>query len=125
MDNMVETMNEYAEEAYKFHVMDKDEVRDTLTVLKEKFSLNILTASPHRLLDPCLKRLGLWDLFDNVWSCDDFSTTKADVNIYKMAAERIGVSVDEVLFLDDNYNADKTAVEAGMKVCGVYDESSR
>ena len=28
------------------------------------------------------------------------------------------------MFLDDNYNADKTAQSAGMKVCGVYDESS-
>ena len=31
----------------------------------------------------------------------------------------------EILFLDDNYNADKTAASAGMKVCGVYDDSSR
>ena len=29
-----------------------------------------------------------------------------------------------MLFLDDNYNADKTAKSAGMKVCGVYDDSS-
>ena len=36
----------------------------------------------------------------------------------------MGVNVEEVLFLDDNYNADKTAKSAGMKVCGVYDESS-
>ena len=27
-------------------------------------------------------------------------------------------------FLDDNYNADKTAKTAGMKVCGVFDNSS-
>jgi FMN phosphatase YigB (HAD superfamily) len=42
-----------------------------------------------------------------------------------MAAESIGQSVEEILFLDDNYNADKTAKEAGMLVCGVYDESSK
>ena len=41
-----------------------------------------------------------------------------------MAAARLGKKVDEVLFLDDNYNADKTAKEAGMRVCGVYDASS-
>ena len=88
-------------------------------------SLNVLTASPHLTLDVCLRRLGLYDLFDNVWSCNDFSTTKADPEIYRMAAERIGAPVSEILFLDDNYNADKTAAMAGMKVCGVYDESSR
>jgi len=33
--------------------------------------------------------------------------------------------VNEVLFLDDNLNADKTAKQAGMPVCGVYDASSK
>ena len=60
-----------------------------------------------------------------MWSCDDFATTKANPEIYKMAAEKLGKNVNEVLFLDDNYNADKTAKTAGMKVCGVYDDSSK
>ncbi|MBQ9986152.1 MAG: HAD-IA family hydrolase [Oscillospiraceae bacterium] len=59
-----------------------------------------------------------------MWSCDDFKTTKADPDIYVKAAQRLGVSVGDVLFLDDNFNADKTAKSAGMKVCGVYDASS-
>lgn len=29
-----------------------------------------------------------------------------------------------MLFLDDNLNANMTAKAAGMKVCGVFDESS-
>lgn len=104
----------------------KKSVAEVLKKLKENgASLNVLTASPHVTLDPCLKRLGLYDLFDNVWSCDDFNTTKADPEIYRMAAEKMGKSVEEILFLDDNYNADKTAKSAGMKVCGVYDDSSK
>lgn len=83
-----------------------------------------MTASPHSVLDICLKRIGIFDVFTNVWSCDDFKTTKADTKIYEMAAARIGKPVSEILFLDDNYNADKTASLAGMKVCGVYDKSS-
>lgn len=61
----------------------------------------------------------------NVWSCNNFAMTKANPQIYKKAAEKIGVPVDKILFLDDNYNACKTAKEAGMGVCGVYDESSK
>ena len=64
-------------------------------------------------------------MFDNVWSCNDFATTKADTAIYHMAAERMGVTVKDVIFLDDNLNADKTAKEAGMTVYGVYDDSSK
>ncbi len=118
-------MNEYAREDYENTIPAKETVIETLKELKrEGARLNVLTASPHLALDPCLKRLGIYDIFENVWSCDDFKTTKADPEIYKMAAERLGVSCSEVLFLDDNLNADKTAKAAGMKVCGVYDLSS-
>ena len=103
----------------------KNNVISVLNELKKKgCNLNVLTASPHITLDACLKRLGIYDLFTNVWSCDDFHTTKADPDIYRMAAEQIGESIENILFLDDNLNADLTAKEAGMKVCGVYDESS-
>ena len=64
-------------------------------------------------------------LFVKVWSCDDFNTTKADPNIYLMAAEKMNIPAEKVLFLDDNLNADLTAKSAGMLVCGVYDESSK
>ena len=50
---------------------------------------------------------------------------KSDPEIYKMAAKLIGKPVEEILFLDDNLNADQTAKAAGMKVCGVYDDSSK
>ena len=91
---------------------------------KEGADLNVLTASPHSMLDVCLKRLGIYEIFSNVWSCDDFNTTKADPSIYVKAAEKIGKSIENILFLDVNYNACKTAKSAGMKVCGVFDESS-
>ena len=124
-DQLIRLMGEYMLDGYLYHIPAKQNVISTLQVLKERgASLNVLTASPHITLDPCLKRLGLWELFDNVWSCNDFGTTKADPAIYHMAVERIGVSVGEVIFLDDNFNADKTAKAAGMQVYGVYDDSS-
>ena len=125
-DALVALMKEYMIEAYSTRVPAKANVPDVLRALKDMgCSLNVLTASPHDTLDPCLKRLGLWKLFDNVWSCNDFGTSKSDPEIYRMAAQRIGVPVEEVIFLDDNYNADKTAREAGTQVWGVYDNSSR
>ena len=33
-------------------------------------------------------------------------------------------SVEQVLFLDDNLDADRTAKAAGVMTCGVYDPSS-
>ena len=110
---------------YTYNVGEKPNVISTLLALKARGdSLNILTASPHEVLDPCLKRLGIFDIFDNVWSCDDFETTKANPEIYKMAAKKMGVAVGDAIFLDDNFNAVKTAKAAGMRVFGVYDKSS-
>ena len=124
-DALVEVMMRRAVEAYTYRVQAKPGVLDALMRMKERGDdLNVLTASPHAMLDPCLRRLGVYDLFTNVWSCEDFGTTKADPAIYHMAAQRIGRPVGEIWFLDDNCNADRTAKAAGMRVCGVYDDSS-
>ena len=124
-DDLIETMNQYAYNEYAHSIQAKTNVIETLKKLKEQGAdLYVLTASPHSVLDVCLKRLGMFDLFTAIWSCEDFGTTKADPEIYKMAAERIGKPIEDILFLDDNYNADKTAVSINMKVCGVYDMSS-
>lgn len=124
-EELISLMNKYAYEQYAYNIPAKKNVVSVLKELKERgASLNVLTASPHSVLDVCLKRVGIYDLFDNVWSCDDFGTTKSDPEIYVKAAKRLGKDVSDVLFLDDNLNADKTAKCAGMKVCGVYDESS-
>lgn len=125
VDELVSEMRENMVHEYTYNIGEKPNVIMTIKALyKRGDSLNVLTASPHATLDPCLKRLGLFDLFDNVWSCDDFNTTKADPEIYKMAAEKIGADVKDIIFLDDNFNALTTAKSAGMSVYGVYDKSS-
>ena len=116
---------EYNAYEYENTIPLKEGVRERLLELKaEGHSLNVLTASPHAVLDVCLKRVGIYDLFDNVWSCDDFSCTKAETRIYRMAAERLGVSVDECTFVDDNTGAVSVAKQAGMISVGIFDESS-
>ena len=125
-EELIKKMHSYALAAYRNEIEAKSNVVYVLHELKARScSLNVLTASPHEMLDPCLKRLGIFDLFDNIWSCEDFNTTKADPKIYRMAAERIGADMRQILFLDDNYNADLSAKNAGMPVCGVFDPSSK
>lgn len=125
-EELVAKMNAYAREAYAYQIGAKDGVAETLACLRRQGAgLNVLTASPHSMLDTCLMRLGLWDLFDYVWSCDDFKTTKADPAIYQMAADKIGQPADKIIFVDDNVNAVRTAKMAGMRAYGIYDSSSQ
>jgi len=124
VDDMLAQMDEYALPKYRDAIELKKGVKEYLLKLKNKnCSLNVLTASPHKMLDVCLKRNGIYELFDNVWSCDDFGTTKADPKIYIEAAKKVGVDIKDAVFFDDNINAVKTAAKAGMYTVGVYDES--
>ena len=125
-EELVEIFKANMRDEYFYRIPAKNNVIKTLKALKERgASLNVLTASPHVTLDACLKRLEMFDLFDNVWSCDDFSTTKANPEIYKMVAKKLNKKTSEVLFLDDNIFANQTAKKADMKSCGVFDESSK
>ncbi|MBR3908939.1 MAG: HAD family phosphatase [Clostridia bacterium] len=125
-EELIDSMKSYMLEAYYNTIPAKKNVISVLTELKNRGdSLNVLTASPHITLDACLKRLGIYDLFDNVWSCDDFNTTKANPDIYVMAAKLLNKNIEDIWFLDDNLGADMTAKTAGMNVCGVYDDSSK
>ena len=104
----------------------KANVKETLERLKAQGSrLNILTASPQIIVDICMKRLGVYDLFENVWSIDAFGMTKAEEAIYVEAAKRLGVTPKECIMVDDNLNVLKTAKRAGMATIGVYDDSSK
>ena len=111
--------------AYHRSIPLKEGVKEKLLQLKAQgHSINVLTASPHKLLDKCLQRVGIYDLFDNVWSCDDFPYTKADPRIYEEAAKRLGTTVQQCAFVDDNVNAVTTARKAGMLAIGIFDKSS-
>lgn len=124
-DVMVAEMKRFALDAYLNTIPAKEGVIETLCALHRRGDrLNILTASPHEALDACLERLGILPLFDHVWSSEDFATTKDDPAIYRMAAERLGVSPAEVIFVDDNLLAVRTAKEAGMRAFGIYDSTS-
>ena len=84
-----------------------------------------MTASPQLLTDICTKRLGVYDLFENVWSIEAFGLSKADEEIYLEAAKRLGVSPEECIMADDNLKVLKTAKKVGMATVGVYDDSSK
>lgn len=125
-DEIIKVMNGYMIKEYTENVPAKENVIETLKIMRARGDrLNVLTASSHRTLDPCLKRLGIFDMFDNVWSCDDFNTSKTNPEIYLAAAKRLGKSPADIIFVDDNLGADKTAKAAGMRVFGIYDESSK
>lgn len=113
-------------EAYTTRIELRSGVKEKLSELKAAgHSLNVLTASPHHYLDPCLRRHGIYDLFDKVWTIEDFGYTKAQTIIYTEAARRLDASIDRCVFVDDNATAVETAKKAGMYTVGIFDETSK
>lgn len=124
-EKLIERMQAYAYEAYANRIALKPGVCEFLKKLKnEGHTLAVLTASPHITTDACLKRNGVYDLFENVWSVDDFGLVKSNPEIYLRAAQRLGAQMDEITFFDDNIIALSTAKSAGLECVGVYDSTS-
>ena len=123
---MFDMMDKYGIPKYRDEIILKDGVKEALNALKGAgHSLNVLTASPHKMLDPCLKRNGIYHLFDNVWSTDDFGLTKTNTEIYRLSVEKAGGDISNALFFDDNLGALKTAKQAGLYTVGVFDETGK
>ena len=123
---MFEMMDEFALPKYRDVITLKDGVKDALLRLKKQgHSLSVLTASPHKMLDPCIKRNGIYELFDYVWSSDDFNTSKSNPEIYLSAVKILNAKITDTIFVDDNVNAIATAKSTGIFTVGVFDESGK
>ena len=124
-DVIMEKMYDYLTEDYANSILIKPYVKEMLESLKNVgIRIYALSASPHKMIDACLKRNGVYDLFDAVWSTDDFGLIKSDPKIYKTVADWMGAGIDEIEFYDDNITALQTAKSVGFRVIGVYDPTT-
>ena len=113
IDEVMVLFDKYMVQAYSNDVPAKEYVISVLKELKKQGkSLNVLTASPHITVDPCMKRLGITELFDNVWSTDEFGLTKADPELFIRAAQLLNEKPENILHFDDSLEAVRTAKKA-------------
>lgn len=118
-------LDDYALPRYRDTILPKAGAAQLLCALRaEGLRLAVLTASPQRMIRPCLARNGLAGAFDRVWSCDDFGLVKSDPAIYLSASAGLGCRPQEAAFFDDNLLAVRTAKAAGLYTVAVYDATS-
>ena len=87
----------------------------------EGHSVNVISGSPHRFVDPCLKRHNVFDLFDNVWSVEDFNLSKSDKKLYQELSKKVGVKPSNCVLIDDSIGAIKTAKSTGFYTIGIFE----
>lgn len=114
-----------AREAYSDSVELIEGAAEYLTRLKKAgVKLAVATALSRELLTPCLKRCGVYDLFDAFYTADEVGRGKDSPDMFIAAAEGLGLECHECIAFDDVLPAIKSAKKAGLIVCGVYEKNS-
>ena len=122
VEEIVDRFMEILHHAYANDVPLKSGVADYLRKCKaEGKRLCVLTGSPHLLTDVCLQRNGLWDLFDHVWSVDDFGISKDNPVIYHEITRILDCEPSAITLYDDNLAACTTAASCGWHTVGIKD----
>ena len=122
VEELIKQMSDNLINEYTNNIYLKPFVKEYLLKLKsEGYSLYVLTASPHIVTDPCLKHNGVFDLFTEVWSIEDFGIPKTDIKLFYEVADKLDCKAEEILFFDDNDTAVVNSVKAGYKTIGVRD----
>ena len=92
---------------------------ELLERLKGRIPLGLATNSPRFLVDAALKGAGFTDAFDAVVSSDDVERHKPAPDLYLLICERLGVSPQETLALEDTASGIASAKAAGLTCIAV------
>ena len=98
---------------------------DYLLKLKEAgIRLAVATGMTVKLAIPCLKNNAISELFDAICSTDEVPRGKEYPDVFEFAADKLGVPPEKCIVFDDVLPAIKSAKQANMLTCGVYDQYS-
>ena len=85
----------------------------------------VATAGDRRVAMSALKRNGLLDFFQAVFTCGELGTSKDEPVIFSHASSFLESLPCRTVVFEDGLVPAKTATAAGFTVAGIYDEDSR
>ncbi|QQR82828.1 HAD family phosphatase [Candidatus Campbellbacteria bacterium] len=93
--------------------------KELLGKLKGKYLTALVTASNQSQTQKVLKEHDWQDAFTAVVTQDEYKTKKPDPASFLMAANRLGVSPESCVVIEDSKNGSRAGKNAGMYVIGV------
>ena len=96
-----------------------EDVRDAVRWAAARMPVAVVSAALRDEIEPVLNASGLRNLFALVLSQDDVTRGKPDPQPYLLAAERLGLSPDELLVFEDTDVGVASAKAAGARVVGL------
>ena len=125
INELVDKWNEMARREYEENVVIKPYVKEYIMSLKSNgVKIGIATALDDFLFIPCLKRNGIYDLFDDHRSLSKMKNGKDSPDIYLDVAKSLGVNPNECMVFEDIYKGCKSAKSVGFYVVGVKDRDN-
>ena len=125
-EEIIKQVLDFIEDKYLNEIPLKKGVKKFLEkVNSQGYKMCILTTSEKSQAVGALKRTGVLDLFDEVYTDRDFNLSKKDPQIYIKACEKMGESPSDTVVFEDALYAVESAKKTKCTVVGVYDEYSK
>ena len=125
IDDIISEWNEMAAYEYTNTVKLNPGAYDYLVQLKSQgIKLAVATGLPERLFIPCLANNEVLELFDALCSTDEVMRGKEYPDVFLLASQRLSTLPSRCAVFDDVLPAIKSAKQAGMLACGVYNKYS-
>ena len=84
-----------------------------------KYTLALTTSSTFKEVKTVVNQLDIEDLFKVIVSSNDVKRGKPDPEPYLFTAEKLGVSSDNCVVIEDSENGVRSAIAAGMKCVAI------
>lgn len=122
---VAEELSAVMAEHYRRDIPLKEGVRERLMALKGRgVRMCVASNTPAPLVQACLGRLEVLDLFDFCISGEEVGVGKDRPDIFLAAAARLGAAPADTAVYEDALFALRAASGAGFYTVGVYDEES-
>jgi HAD superfamily hydrolase (TIGR01509 family) len=115
VDEMLELMHAHLRE----QVDSRPGAVELVERLRGRTRLGLASNSPRRLVDTALATARIGDAFDAIVTSDDVEQPKPAPDLYLLACERLGVTPDVALALEDSASGVAAAKAAGLTCIAV------
>jgi HAD superfamily hydrolase (TIGR01509 family) len=116
---LVAEMEEIMRGELRGEVVGRPGAIELVARLRGRTQLGLASNSPRSLVDTALSTAGLVGAFDAVVTFDDVQRAKPEPDLYLLACERLGVSPNQALALEDSPSGIAAAKAAGLTCIAV------
>ncbi len=117
-----EVREDFRQIAYRY-AEDQEPMEGVVDLISSAKAKNYLLAvgssASYRWVGTHLSRLGLLEEFDVIVTSDDVESAKPSPDIFLKVIEKLGISADQALVLEDSLNGVLAANRAGIRVIAV------